>query len=142
MAKSGKSEEKFPAGLRYSAQRKIIWEVIQNQKDGHLDAEEVFLKARQKLPRLSLSTVYRTLSAFKKNGYLEDFFFDQTHRHFELKQADHLHFICSECGEVKELNTRELGRLKNEVESRLKVTVKKSDFNLIGLCSQCQKTKK
>lgn len=126
----------FPPEIRLTNQRKVIWEII--QETGHLDAEELFLKAKKKNPRISLSTVYRSLAAFKNNGYLLDLNYDRSHRHFELKQADHLHFVCSNCGKVRELNTKTLNKLKKEVEQALKVSIEKTDLNLIGLCEKCQ----
>ncbi len=47
-------------GLRITSQRALILEVIRRGQ-GHLDADEVYRQAREKQPRLSLSTVYRTL---------------------------------------------------------------------------------
>lgn len=127
----------FPPQLRLTTQRKIIWEII--QENGHVDAEELYLKAKKRNPRISLSTVYRSLSAFKRNGYLQDLNYDRSHQHFELKQADHLHFICSKCGKITELNTKTLTKLKKEVEKALKANIEKTDLNLIGTCESCQK---
>ncbi len=135
-----KKNKNFPAELRLTAQRKVIWEII--QETGHLDAEELYLKAKKKNPRISLSTVYRSLTAFKNNGYLQDLNYDRSHRHFELTQADHLHFICSNCGKIRELNTRTLSALKREAEKTLKVKIEKTDLNLVGLCKKCQETQK
>lgn len=131
-----KKNSNFPAELRLTAQRKVIWEII--QETGHLDAEKLYLKAKKKIPRISLSTVYRTLIAFKKTGYLQDLHYDRSHRHFEIKQADHLHFICSSCGKIKELKTRTLSRLKREAEKALEVKIEKTDLILAGLCKKCQ----
>ncbi len=136
-----KKNRNFPAELRLTAQREVVWEII--QETGHLDAEELYLKAKKKNPRISLSTVYRSLIAFKKAGYLQDLNYDRSHRHFELKQADHLHFICSNCKKVSELNTGTLTALKKEAEEALKVKIEKTDLTLVGLCEKClQKQKK
>ncbi len=140
MVSSEKKGKKFPPEMRLTAQRKVLWEII--QETGHLDAEELFLKAKEKSPRISLSTVYRSLAAFKKNGYLQDLNYDRSHRHFEIKQGDHLHFVCSKCGKIEELNTKTLNKIKKEAEEVLKVKIEETNLSLTGLCKKCQEEKK
>jgi Fe2+ or Zn2+ uptake regulation protein len=89
-------------GIRVTNQRALILEVIRHGQ-GHLDADEVYRRARQKQPRLSLSTVYRTLQAFKKLGLIEEVHFDEAHHHYEVKPpAEHHHLVCLGCGRVIE----------------------------------------
>lgn len=135
-----KKTKNFPPELRQTAQRKVIWKII--QETGHLDAEELFLKAKKKYPRISLSTVYRSLTAFKNNGYLQDLNYDNSHRHFEIRQADHLHFVCTKCGKIEELNTKTLSKIKEEVEQGLKARIEEINLNLTGICKKCQKRPK
>ena len=73
------------AGLRSTHQRAIILDIIRSGQ-GHLDADEVFRLARKKQPRISLSTVYRTLSRLKELGLIEELHFDEAHHHYEIKQ--------------------------------------------------------
>ena len=42
--------------IRFTNQRALILEII-HHGEGHLDADEVYRQAREKQPRLSLSTV-------------------------------------------------------------------------------------
>ena len=72
------------SGLRVTSQRALILEVIRRGQ-GHLDADEVYRRAREKQPRLSLSTVYRTLQTLKKLGLVEEVHFDETHHRYEIK---------------------------------------------------------
>ena len=53
------------AGLRITRQREIILTIIQHL-DGHPDADEVYGVAKKALPRINLSTVYRTLQTLKE----------------------------------------------------------------------------
>ena len=74
------------AGLRNTAQRALILDIIRHG-EGHLDADEVHRQATKKQPRLSLSTVYRTLQKLKNLGLIEEFHFDEAHHHYEIKLA-------------------------------------------------------
>src|SRR4030042_5762402 len=73
-------------GLRITSQRALILEVIRHG-EGHLDADEVYRRAREKKPRLSLSTVYRTLQMLKKLDLIEELHFDEEHHHYEIKSS-------------------------------------------------------
>ena len=63
-------------GLRVTNQRASILEIIRHVQ-GHLDVDEIYRRARNKQPQLSLSTVYRTLRMFKKLGLVEEVHFDE-----------------------------------------------------------------
>lgn len=41
-------------------QRQVIYQIIKESKE-HLTAEEIFLLAKQQIPKLALGTVYRNL---------------------------------------------------------------------------------
>ena len=69
-------------GLRVTAQRALILEIIRHG-EGHLDADEIHLRAKKKQPRLSLSTVYRTLQKLKELNLVEELHFDENHHHYE-----------------------------------------------------------
>jgi len=77
----GKNREVLnTAGLRVTSQRALILEIVRRGQ-GHLDADEIYRQARRKQPRLSLSTVYRTLQTLKKLGLVEEVPFDEGHHH-------------------------------------------------------------
>jgi Fur family transcriptional regulator, ferric uptake regulator len=54
-------------GMRMTDQRRIIAQVIE-QTDDHPDVEELYRRASARDPRISLSTVYRTLNLFEESG--------------------------------------------------------------------------
>ena len=69
------------AGLRNTTQRALIMDIIRHGQGEHLDADEVYRQAKRKQPRLSLSTVYRTLQKLKGLGLIEELHFDEAHHH-------------------------------------------------------------
>ena len=89
-------------GLRVTNQRALIMEIIRHG-EGHLDADEVYRRAREKQPRISLSTVYRTLQALKKVGLIEEVHINETRHYYEIKPTtEHHHLVCLKCGRVIE----------------------------------------
>jgi Fur family ferric uptake transcriptional regulator len=57
-------------GLRMTGQRRTIARVLSEAED-HPDVEEVYRRASAVDPRISLSTVYRTVRLFESEGILE-----------------------------------------------------------------------
>ena len=127
-------------GLRATSQRALILDIIRH---GHLDADEIYRQARQKKPRLSLSTVYRTLQVLKKLGLVEELHFDETHHHYELKpSSEHHHLVCLGCSKVVEFECPISPKMKEDVGRQESFEVTGAEIRMIGYCSQCRQEKK
>ncbi len=127
-------------GLRMTRQRRVIAEVLQRAGE-HLDATEVWRRARQKLPGLHLATVYRSLESLKKLGIIDEvdlMHINGTGHYYEARtKIDHLHFMCQKCGRVLEIQTPLFRRLKGQIEGRHGLTVRVARLELGGLCGRC-----
>ena len=130
------------SGLRLTSQRALILGVIR-QGHGHLDADEVYRRARKKQPRLSLSTVYRTLQALKKLGMVEELHFDEEHHHYEVKSpTEHHHLVCLSCGRVVEFEYPLTRLVKGNVAEAKDFKVTDSELRMTGYCPACQEKRK
>ena len=129
------------AGTRVTNQRALILEIIRRGQ-GHLDADEIYRRARQKRPRLSLSTVYRTLQALKRVGLIEELHFDENHHHYEIKPPEeHHHLVCQGCGRVIEFQYPLSSVIKKEVPEAKDFEITDSEVQVTGYCSECRKNK-
>jgi len=130
------------AGVRVTNQRALILEIIRRGK-GHLDADEVYRRARQRYPRLSLSTVYRTLQLFKKLGLVEELHFDETHHHYEVKpSAEHYHLVCLGCGKVIEFRYPLSRHIKKNVPEAEDFEIVDTEIRMTGYCPGCRQNQK
>jgi len=125
------------AGRRATSQRSLILGIIR-RGEGHLDADEIYRRARQKHLRISLSTVYRTLRTLKSLGLIEELHFDEHHHHYELKPAtEHHHLRCLNCGRVVEFHSH----LSNYIEERIPEAkgfdIVNTEVNISGYCPDC-----
>ncbi|MDT9723646.1 MULTISPECIES: Fur family transcriptional regulator [Paenibacillaceae] len=68
-------------GIRWTKQRAAIINIFVVKGVGLLTAEEVFLAAKRKLPKLGMATVYRTLELCVKVRLLRKIFNDRTARY-------------------------------------------------------------
>jgi Fe2+ or Zn2+ uptake regulation protein len=125
-------------GLRITNQRALILDIIR-QGQGHLDADEVYRLARKKQPRLSLSTVYRTLQMLKKLGLVEEVHFDEAHHHYEIKPpAEHHHLVCLGCGQVVEFQYPLAHLVKRNVTEAKDFEIVDTELRMTGYCSKCR----
>ena len=128
------------AGARTTNQRALILEII---RQGHLDADEIYRRAREKQPHLNLSTVYRTMRMLKNLGLVEELHFDEAHHHYEMKpHAEHHHLVCLGCGKVVELNSLLSPKMKRDIGREKVFEVTGAEVVMTGYCSECQAKKK
>jgi len=130
------------AGLRATNQRALLLEIIR-QGEGHLDADELYSRAREKQPRLSLSTVYRALQKFKELGLVEEVHFDETHHHYETKQSpERHHLICLGCGRVVEFHYPLARQVKRDIPEAKDFDIVGAEVRMTGYCSKCRQERK
>jgi len=128
-------------GLRMTHQRRLLAELLESAVD-HLNAEEVYRRARQRDPEIHRATVYRTLNTLKKLGLVDEL--DLMHvtgdRHFyEIRPSVfHIHLVCMRCGAVEEPSGPFWQDLKVRVmhETEFKPEVVRLEMG--GTCTACQ----
>jgi Fur family ferric uptake transcriptional regulator len=119
--------------LRVTGQRRVIARVLSAAKD-HPDVEEVYRRANAQDPRISLSTVYRTLKLFAENGILERHDFGAGRgRYEEAARRHHDHLIDVETGKVIEFRNEEIERLQDRVARELGFTRVGHKLELYGV---------
>jgi Fur family ferric uptake transcriptional regulator len=124
------------AGLRMTRQRALILEIIRHR---HLDADEVYRQAREKQPRFSLSTVYRTLRMLKEQGLVDELHFGEAHHHYEVKpSAEHHHLVCLGCGKIVEFECKLSQRMQQDLARKQGFEVTGVEINMTGYCSKCR----
>ncbi|MBA7675302.1 Ferric uptake regulation protein [subsurface metagenome] len=128
------------AGARMTNQRALILEIIRQR---HLDADGIYLQARKKQPRLSLSTVYRTLRTLRKLGLVEELHFDETHHHYEVKTSvEHHHLVCLGCGKVAEFSCLLSPKMKENIGREKGFEVTGAEVRMTGYCAKCRQKRK
>ena len=90
-------------GYKLTAQRlEIIRHLARDMT--HPGAGDVFRKVRNRMPQISMSTVYYTLDLLKKEGLLRELeFYDRDNR-YDVNVANHINLICRKCGRIEDLS--------------------------------------
>lgn len=106
-------------GLKMTDQRRVIARVLSDSVD-HPDVELVYQRAIQIDPRISISTVYRTVRLFEEANILERHEFrDGRARYEEIPDSHHDHLIDIHSGKVIEFTNERIEQLQREVARQL-----------------------
>ena len=132
-AKQPRIDERLrAAGRRVTPERELLLQII--ERNAHLDATEIHRLAREINPKIGLATVYRTLGLLEELDMIRASGFGEDHSHYEVRHADHVHMICTECGRIVDA---EYPTDLYEVIDREGFTVRESRLELLGLCAEC-----
>src|SRR3954452_14048554 len=125
------------AGHRVTSQRLVLYRVLE-ELGRHASAEEIARVSSERLPGLSLPTVYATLELFESLALARRVDAGGPAALFDPRTDPHAHFACRSCGAVTDLNApvdpgaaeaaaREHGAEPDHV-----------DVVLRGLCGTCR----
>ena len=106
-------------GMRMTEQRRVIARVLSDAED-HPDVEEVYARASGVDPRISISTVYRTVKLFEDAGIIDKHEFrDGRSRYEPTSEEHHDHLIDLRSGEVIEFQNEDIEKLQRAVAREL-----------------------
>ena len=106
-------------GLKMTDQRRIIARVLSESAD-HPDVEQVYRRATEIDPRISIATVYRTVRLFQEANILARHDFgDGRARYEEAPETHHDHLIDVQSGRVIEFSNEEIEKLQRKIAEQL-----------------------
>ena len=106
-------------GMRMTDQRRIIAQIVEQASD-HPDVEELHRRAVTRDPRISLSTVYRTLNLFEEAGLVTKHDFKDGRARFEVfDDTHHDHLIDIRSGRVIEFRNEDIEELQEAIARHL-----------------------
>ena len=102
------------SGLRPTRQRLKICEVLfSNEKTFHFTISDLTKIIEEKLStKISLATVYNTVHAFKKKGYLKEITISPDKSYFDTSITSHHHFFDTKNNELTDIELSKI-ELKN-----------------------------
>ena len=130
--------EKLKAlGFRMTPQRHAILHILK-QAGGHLSPAQVYEQARQSVPGMTETTVYRTLEFLSENGIIASASSGSGHLTYELAGHDHHHLICRSCGAQVEIEHNALGEMVGQLEQQTGYRLNIDHITFFGLCPECK----
>ena len=119
-----------------SKQRERILQVLRKTRS-HPTAEWVYARVREQIPKISLGTVYRNLNILKQQGKVRELDFGESFRRYDAFVDEHYHFVCFQCGVVKDLDVPPQEDLNERVRNAVSGAVQTHRLDFFGTCSDC-----
>jgi len=125
-----------------TTQRRLLLELIQDT-EGHLDAKELYQRARARDESIGSATVYRSLNLFKQLGLVDERRLGKLRCYYEIKQSpQHQHLLCQGCGRVIEFQNPYFNKLIKAVQREHGFKITKAELYLEGYCPNCEEKEK
>ncbi len=128
------------AGLKVTLPRLKILQILEDAKEHHLSAEDVYRVLANAGEDIGLATVYRVLTQFQEAGLVIRHNFEEEHAVFELDHGEHHdHLVCVKCGRVDEFTDNVIEKRLHEVGKETQFMITDHSLNIYGICGGCQK---
>jgi len=125
------------SGLKATFQRMNILEVI--EKSGHMSVEDIYEEVTKVHPSLSLATIYKNIILMMQKGVLVEVPIAGKKSKYELSKVDHMHLICTECGEVEDRSCLDSAdKILHALTVQEHFKLNRRQINLYGICEKCQ----
>jgi len=121
------------SGLRPTKQRLTICKVLFDKKETfHFTIDKLKKKIEKNTKnKISLATIYKTVHAFKNNGYLKEISLQGNKTFFDTNSENHHHFYDQDTGDLIDIKNEDIsinqlpsapkGKTINEVEVTVSV---------------------
>ncbi|MEZ4600088.1 MAG: transcriptional repressor [Syntrophotaleaceae bacterium] len=125
-------------GIKATHQRTEIYRELLATEE-HPNAETLYERVRERIPSISLDTVYRTLRLFVKEGIISRVSAAGESMRFDANIDRHHHFICTECGLVRDFYSTSFDQLLAPEEISSLGAINSVHVEIRGICSACRK---
>jgi Fur family peroxide stress response transcriptional regulator len=128
------------SGIKLTHQRIEIFREVAQTGD-HPDAEKVYHGVRERMPTVSLDTIYRTLWLLKDLGLVTMLGSARDKTRFDANLSSHHHFVCMRCGLTQDLYYEEFDKLKLPESVKALGHAEATHVEVRGVCLKCVKRK-
>ena len=126
-------------GHRLTPQRREVYNVLLEDRN-HPTATEVFIKAKKRVPTISLATVYNCLETLVECGLAKQVNVEREATRYCPNLSEHGHFVCNSCGIVSDIPTTKGGSLTRFLKVPSGFIINHSEITLRGTCPACKKS--
>ena len=124
---------------RKTFQKGLTLDAVREMKN-HPTADQVYAYVAEKYPEISRATIYRNLNQLSEAGEIRRFKNPCGADHFEAVLTPHYHFVCKNCGEIKNIQL-DIDPVQLMASCSDKAGCKVADHIIVfeGYCEKCSK---
>lgn len=122
-------------GYKKTDKRELILSMF-GKSTKYLTARDLLAVLKPRYPGMSFDTIYRNLATFVELGILEETELNGERKFRMHCESDHHHhhFICLDCGDVKELSVCPMQYVNDNLNG---YTIQSHKFEIYGKCPTC-----
>ena len=125
---------------RNTPQRRVVLEELR-KVTSHPTAVEVYEMVRQRLPKVSLGTIYRNLDLLSAMGQIQKVDLVSSEARFDGNPKPHHHVRCVSCGRVDDLHELPLDMLRDIPSEVGGYSIIGHRLEFVGICGDCNDDK-
>ncbi len=122
--------------IRQTPQRTAILEQLRRTR-AHPTADQLYETVRDRLPRVSLATVYRNLQLLSNRGIIRKLCPGDGPMRFDAETSPHRHIYCVRCGRVENVDGKPPQVALSEVERNTGYRILGCELIIHGCCPDC-----
>lgn len=125
-------------GLAFTFQRQVIYEAVVDSR-GHPTPELIYEQVRQRIPSISLGTIYKNVKTFLDSGVLKEVTLHHGSLRLESNLTPHHHLVCSSCKaifDIEESAVKPVRLPKTGLPAGF--SIKQCRVEFVGVCKSCQ----
>ena len=123
--------------LKLTPQRMVIFRIL-SEANQHITVDEVYRRAKEEYPMLSLATVYRNMEQLVESDLLKHLDLGGASMRYDTNLEEHHHFVCTKCGKVFDVYLQDINYKMDAGRSHLeKAKINFLDLHLQGICGEC-----
>jgi Fur family ferric uptake transcriptional regulator len=126
----------FPLNIKKTPARVAVTEFLNKSKEP-VDVSQIISYLRRMELGTNKVTVYRIMDYLYQNGIVDKMEFGEGKFRYEMKKNHHHHLICTDCGQIEEVEGDFLKKLEEEVYKTKGFKVKSHSLEFFGLCKNC-----
>jgi Fur family peroxide stress response transcriptional regulator len=124
------------SGRRLTRQRQAIIEYLARRVD-HPSARQVFTAVRAGDSRISLATIYNTLSTLVELGFIKEIEFEAEDNRYDTNVSPHINLVCSMCGSITDFD-RKPPVSADEIRATFGFDTTGIRMEYHGMCASCR----
>jgi len=141
MKKEAEIFEKYlrTKNLNLTKERRAILNQVLSM-EGHLEADEIFLRLKRGKKDVSRATVYRALGLLVDSALVRKVYLGEDHIHYEhiFGHTHHDHLVCIKCGKVIEFSDKKIEKLQAKVCQKKGFKEVSHTVQIFGYCKDCR----
>ena len=132
-------------GHRLTAQKQAVLSILFEHDRAHMTVEKIYDYAKKQSPRISIATVYKTVSFLEQKNVLRKIRIDDKCSCYELIHPDepqeHPHCICTKCGKTFGILDDSVMHMLSDCERAIGIRyhfqIDLQNILYYGLCEKC-----